>query len=193
MSQGTSGTCAGCTGCSGCSGVRTVTPRQLFQRPQLPALSARIGTHGDFFATMQARLSSRAALDGLTVRTLDDPSIAMLDCWAIVADTVTFYEERALNEGYLGTARQADSVARLGKLVGYLPRPALGSSGHLAFTMDPGQAGTVPAGTSAKSVPGPGSSPRPSRPPRSWRPERSGTSSRCAPRGRSPSPPGPWT
>lgn len=154
------GACSGCGGCPRCRGVRAVTPRELFQRPGLPAIGARIGVYADFLASMQARLSSRDELDDLTVRTLDDPSMALLDCWAVVGDTVTFYQERALNEGYLATAAQPESVTYLGRLVGYRPRPALASSGHLAFTMDPGQDGDIPAGSSAKSIAGPEEQPQ---------------------------------
>lgn len=152
------GTCGGCAGaCAGgcCAGVRPVTPRSLFQRPGLPSLTSRIGTHGDFLETMVARLATHPELDRLTVRTGDDPSMALLDCWAIVADTVTFYAERALEEGFLATATQPGALTGLGQLVGYRPRPALGSSGHLVFGMDPGSVGVIPGGTSAKSVPGP--------------------------------------
>ena len=122
-----SGPCGGCGCTSGacdggcCAGVRTVTPRPAYERPGLPALHSRIGTYRDFLETMTARLAAHAELDRLTVRTLDDPSMALLDCWSVVADTVTFYGERALNEGYLGTATQPDSVSRLGRLVGYQP------------------------------------------------------------------------
>ena len=145
--------CGAGPGC--CAGVRAVTPRTVFQRPGLPALSARIGTHADFLETMVARLAAHPALEPLTVRSTDDPAVALLDCWAVVADTVTFSTERALDEGYLATATDPTSVLRLGRLVGYRPRPALAASGHLAFTLDPGTSGTVPAGTAVKSVPGP--------------------------------------
>ena len=155
--------CGGCQGaCPGecCRGVRAVTPRSSYQRPGLPSLGYRVGVHGDFLASMQARLAAHPELQQLTSRSTDDPTIALLDCWAVVADIVTFYGERTLNEGFLGTAVDTESIVRLGRLVAYRPRPALSASGHLAFTMDPGAVGTIPAGTSAKSVPGPGELPQ---------------------------------
>jgi predicted phage baseplate assembly protein len=154
------GACGGSCGAGCCRGVRPVTPRPEHQRPGLPVIDYRIGTHAEFLESMKARLASRPELAKLTARTDDDPSIALLDCWAVVADIVTFYGERALNEGFLGTAVDPQSVARLGRLVDYRPRPALGASGQLAFTMDPGAVGTIPAGTSAKSIPGPGELPQ---------------------------------
>lgn len=154
--------CGGGCGCGGtcCTGVRPVTPRTLYNRPGLAAIDYRAGCYGDFFSSMIARLASRPELAGYTTRELNDPGIALLDCWALVADVVTFYAERQANEDYLSTAVQRDSLALLGRLVSYRPRPALGASGYLAFTMDPGAVGVIPAGSQARSVAGPNQLPQ---------------------------------
>jgi predicted phage baseplate assembly protein len=135
--------------------VRPVTPRTLYNRPGLAAIDYRAGRYGDFFGSMIARLASRPELASYTTREPDDPGIALLDGWALVSDIVTFYTERQANEGYLSTATQSDSLALLGRLVSYQPRPAVGASGYLAFTMDPGAVGVIPAGSQARSVAGP--------------------------------------
>lgn len=160
MTDGTGADC-GC-GCGGtcCSGVRAVTPRALDNRPGLAAIDYRAGRYGDFFESMIARLASRPELAGYTTREPDDPGIALLDGWALVSDIVTFYTERQANENYLGTATQAGSLALLGQLVSYQPRPAVGASGYLAFTMDPGATGVIPAGSQARSVAGPNQLPQ---------------------------------
>jgi predicted phage baseplate assembly protein len=157
----TNGTGCGC-GCGGtcCTGVRPVTPRTLYNRPGLAAIDYRAGRYGDFFESMIARLASRQELAGYTTREPDDPGIALLDGWALVSDIVTFYAERQANENYLSTATQADSLALLGQLVSYQPRPAVGASGYLAFTMDPGAIGVIPAGSQARSVAGPNQLPQ---------------------------------
>jgi hypothetical protein len=122
--------------------------------------------------TMQARLSSLYLdvptgavnengpvlervwpLRKLTVRTVDDPSIALLDAWALVGDVLTFYQERVANEGYLRTALERRSVLELARLVGYELRPGVASSVYLAFTIDKGYDIELPAGTKAQSVP----------------------------------------
>lgn len=139
--------------CGCCDGVQTVTPAPSYNRPGLPMISYRAGTYGRFRESMLARLSSRAALNRLTTREPDDPAIALLDCWALVGDVLTFYQERIANEGYLPTATEPESLTRLGRLVGYAPRPPLGSSTYLAYTLDPGARTVVPAGSGAKSVP----------------------------------------
>jgi hypothetical protein len=170
--------CGGCD-CGCCEGTEPITPRIIENRPGLDALAYRIGTHSTFLETMKARLSSHdfPALGGLTTRDGGDPSIALLDAWAVVGDVLTFYQERIANEGYLRTATERRSVLELARLVGYAPRPGVASSVYLAYLLDekpkpavaPGSPVTpvstsedepetvVPAGARAQSVPaGPG-------------------------------------
>jgi hypothetical protein len=97
---------------------------------------------------------------GLTTRSEGDPAIALLDSWATVADVLTFYEERIANEGYLRTATERRSILELARLVGYALRPGVAASVYLAFTMENGFAGEIPAGTRAQSLPGPGELPQ---------------------------------
>ena len=131
-----------------------------------------MGTYATFFESMVARLSNiyldvpasggSAALERiypltqLTTRELSDPSIALLDAWAIVADVLTFYQERIANEGYLATATERLSILELARLVGYKLRPGVSASVYLAFTVATGFNGTIPAGTRAQSIPGTG-------------------------------------
>ena len=146
--------------CGCCDGVRTETPVATFNPPGQSELSYRVGSHGTFLASMLARLSSRPALAGLTTRDPDDPAIALLDCWAVVGDVLTFYQERIANEGFLRTATEQESQNQLGALVGYQPRPPLGASTFLAYTLDPGARSLIPAGSAVKSVPDQGQLPQ---------------------------------
>ena len=112
--------------CGCCEGVEKLTPDATANRPGLPALRYRVGTHGTFFETMKARLSNLTLkapgadgqtletfqpLTGLTTRDPSDPAIALLDGWATVADVLTFYQERIANEGYLRTANERRAAA----------------------------------------------------------------------------------
>ncbi|RZQ60045.1 putative baseplate assembly protein [Amycolatopsis suaedae] len=142
----------GC-GC-GCDGVDTETPRSTHNRPGLSALRYRVGTHPAFARSMRARLSSREALLPLTTREPDDPAIALLDSWAVVADVLTFYQERIANEGYLRTATEQRSLDHLGALVGYTPRPPLAASTYLAYTVADKERTVVPAGSAVRNTPG---------------------------------------
>jgi hypothetical protein len=98
---------------------------------------------------------------GLTTRELSDPSIALLDAWATVADVLTFYDERIANEGYLRTATESRSVLELARLVGYRLRSGVSASVYLAFTVTAGFNGIVPAGARAQSIPAVGQTPQP--------------------------------
>jgi hypothetical protein len=158
--------------CGCCSGIVVVTPEPEYNRPGLPSISYRAGTYSTFLESMLARLSTvyiDVSADGgtgassrlyplkrLTTRELSDPSIALLDAWAVVADVLTFYQERIANEGYLGTATERVSVLELARLIGYKPRPGVAASVFLAFTASNGFKGEIPAGTRAQSIPGAG-------------------------------------
>ena len=150
--------------CGCCEAAETVTPRPMAQRPGLSQLRYRAGDHAAFLESMLARLSDSRypALRGLTTRSPGDPAIALLDAWALVADVLTFYDERIANEGYLRTATERRSVVELARLVGYAPRPGVAASIFLAYTIDPTFKGEaiIRAGSRSQSVPGPGELPQ---------------------------------
>lgn len=185
--------------CLPCQGIQILTPRTRHNRAGLDSLKYRVGTHAAFLETMLATLAAQqinVSLDPdkphpitplnnrLTARSADDPSIAMLDAWSMIADILAFYQERNANEGYLRTATQYRSVHELSRLVGYTPRPGLASSVYLAFEVEappanptalislpvlgasqPSSQGDtavlIPKGTPAKSTPVPGSGDQP--------------------------------
>ncbi|GAC1499099.1 MAG: hypothetical protein NVS1B2_22630 [Vulcanimicrobiaceae bacterium] len=128
------------------------------QRPGLGSLAYRIGTHGSFFRTMLDRVN--VELPPLTTRDTNDPSIALLDGWALIGDVLAFYQERIANEGFLRTATEKRSLVELAKLVGYVPRPGVAASVFLAYTLDKGSDVTLAPGSRIQSVPGPGEMPQ---------------------------------
>jgi predicted phage baseplate assembly protein len=154
-----------CT-CGCCEGITIAVPQATANRPGLPALAYRVGTHATFLETMIARLSSSdyPGLAALTTRDPADPSIALLDSWALVADVLTFYQERIANEGYLRTAIERRSILELARLIGYKLRPGVAATVYLAYTLDEDRSKTppaptetiIPAGSRSQSVPGPG-------------------------------------
>jgi hypothetical protein len=155
--------------CGCCEGTRVTTPLTLSNRPGLSALSYRVGTYGDFFNSMKARLSSLDITSGtndgstpsqpdpladLSTRDVSDPSIALLDAWAVTGEILTFYTERLANEGFLRTATDPASVAMLAKLTGTAPGTGVAASTLLAYSLQTGAANiTIPAGTRAQNVP----------------------------------------
>ena len=128
----------------------------IANRPGLSQLEYRIGTFGSFLADMKGRLSSAAypELAALTTRDRSDPAIALLDAWAIVADVLTFYQERIANEGFLRTATERRSVFELARLLGYSPRPGVAAGVPLAYVLEKAARLTIRKGTRVQSVPG---------------------------------------
>jgi photosystem II stability/assembly factor-like uncharacterized protein len=140
----------------------------LRNRPGLPALSYRIGDYTSFRRRLLNQLLSRfrtvdippqqISLEKLTTRDPDDPAIALLDAVAVVADVLTFYQERIANEGFLNTATERRSVLELVRAIGYELNPGVAASTVLAFTVDdnPGspEQVIVPKGTQVLSIPG---------------------------------------
>jgi hypothetical protein len=173
----------GCGAASCCEGADALVPEPIDNPPGQSSLRYRVGTYSSFFETMLARLVMPTELPGrcasdppedepdplghaenwplrrFTTRDTDDPTIALLDAWAMVGDVLTFYQERIANEGYLRTATDLRSVQELARLVGYRPRPGVAASAELAFTIEPGQTVEIPAGTKAQSLPTPGQLP----------------------------------
>jgi hypothetical protein len=156
--------------CGCCSGTTIGTPAAKYNRPGLPAIGYRVGSHAEFKATLLARLSSTdyPALGGLTTRDDGDYTIALCDAAAVLGDVLTFYQERIANESYLRTATETRSVTELGRLIGYRLSPGVAAGTALAFTLEeaPGAPALaarpveVPAGTRAQSVPDPGQDPQ---------------------------------
>lgn len=167
--------------CGCCEGTREITPRDLFNRPGLTVLHRRVGDYNDFFETMRSdiartwidvdtgeldihgrpRRARTFPLRALRTRVSDDPSIALLDLWAVAADVLSFYSERIALEGYLRTATELFSVTELARLIGYRRRPGVSASAFLAFAVDDTWTTpvAVPAGARVQSLPGPGEQP----------------------------------
>ena len=90
-------------------------------RPGLPAIAYRVAMQPTSLARMLELLggSPGAGLAGLTTRRLDDPAIAIGHAFAVLADVLSFYSERAANEGYLRTATERFSLLELAREIGY--------------------------------------------------------------------------
>ncbi|MCF3131470.1 putative baseplate assembly protein [Streptomyces olivochromogenes] len=137
-----------------------LAPAPPHNPPGRTALDYRVGEYGSFLAALLDRLASPAypALDGLTVRTPDDPAIGLLDATAVLGDLLTFHSERIADEAYLRTADEHRSLVLLGRLVGHRPRPGVAATTHLAYTLerDPRAEALpvlVPRGARSHSVP----------------------------------------
>ncbi|MBN1428153.1 MAG: putative baseplate assembly protein [Anaerolineae bacterium] len=100
----------------------------------------------------------------LKTRAPDDPTIALLDASAVMADVLTFYQERIANEGFLRTATERRSILELARAIGYELNPGVAATAYLAFTVEDAQGAPgvvdVPAGTRVQSIPSQGQMPQ---------------------------------
>ena len=98
----------------------------------------------------------------LKTREDSDLSIALMDSWALVADVLTFYQERIANEGFIRTATERTSLLELARSIGYELKPGVAPSAYLAFSMDTAvsspKKATIGIGTKVQSVPAQGES-----------------------------------
>jgi hypothetical protein len=146
--------------CGCCEGIAFQTPIEVWNRPELSAIAYRVGNYAQFKQSLLAHLSAAElpALQALTTRDDDDVAIALLDSWAVVADVLTFYQERIAQESYLRTATERFSIREMARLIGYQLRPGVAASTYLAFTLEtaPGSPAEVrlAAGTKVQSIPG---------------------------------------
>lgn len=144
-------------------------PCGSFQFPQatcnlsgLPSLSYRVGDFASFRYQLLTPLPDETELTAWRPGASGDLAMQMVEWWAYLADVLTFYNERIANEAYLGTALLPESVNHLVQLLGYRPKPALGSKGQVAALLTPSARPpmTVPAGLQIQSKPGPGQQPQ---------------------------------
>ncbi|MPV37316.1 putative baseplate assembly protein [Georgenia subflava] len=137
--------------------------------PGADRLRRRVTAHSTSLARMRGDLAAGAPGRPEKLRTLarhpaDDPAIALLDTWALVADVVTFYSERIAQEGFLRTATERRSVRELARTLGHELRPGVAAEVDLVLEAQtaPGAPAvvTVPRATPVRSVPGAGELPQ---------------------------------
>ena len=148
-----------------CTGAPFPVP--VFNRPALPAIAYRWGDYDGFRAALLQPLAGETELtapDGTPVwrPTPDggDLALQIAEWWAVLADILTLYTERAANQAFLRTADLPESLARLVPLLGYRPRPAIGAQVTLAGLVRGPRPVLLPQGLQVQSKPGPGQAPQ---------------------------------
>lgn len=81
----------------------------------------------------------------------DDLGVMLLEMWSYVCDVLSFYDEAIANESYLRTSTLRPDIRKLVALLGYRPRPAVGSSVQLAAIADGRLPLKLPVGTAFRS------------------------------------------
>ena len=103
------------------------------------------------FAGFQAALLAYAqvAMPQWTSQSTGDFGMLLVDMVSYVGDILSYYEDRAGSEAYLGTATLPESVIQLAALLGYTPAQALAATTTVTLQSDTATVSpiTVPAGT----------------------------------------------
>lgn len=149
-----------CSAGCGCDPLEPAAP-VVQNAPGQPRLVWRTSPHEQALRRLRARLGAvdqEPDVRALAGNATDDPTVAMLDAFAVVADTVSFYTERLAQEYFLRTATELESVRQLARTLGYELRPGVAAEVELAFDLEdaPGAptSADIPIGTAARSIPG---------------------------------------
>jgi len=137
-----------------------VHPAALHNRPGLAHVRYRVGDFRTFRHALLRPLAGEVELAAWRPNAQGDLLLQILEWWAYVADVLTFYNERSLNENLLATASLDASVRRLVKVLGYRPRPGIGGSASVGVLLTGNRPVTLPAGFRVESKPAPGKQPQ---------------------------------
>lgn len=143
----------------GCAPPDVPHPARLSGPPGLPHLPYRPGDFGSFRRAMLRPRAGEHHLPNWRHGARGDLLLQIVDWWAYIADVLSLYAERSLNENLVGTADLDDSVRLLVDILGYRPRPGLGGSAHVAILLSGTRPVTLPAGFAISSKPSPGTLP----------------------------------
>lgn len=90
-------------------------------------------------------------LSNWRARDNDDLGIMLLEMWAYICDSLSFYDQVLANETYIRTSFLRPNLRKLVALLGYIPRPTVGSVVELAALADGRLQLKLPVGTAFRS------------------------------------------
>jgi hypothetical protein len=126
----------------------------------LSYLPRQIATFPEFRAALLFAIAGKASLQPWRARSSDDFGIMLLEMWAYVCDSISFYDEVIANEVYIRTAILRPSLRKMVGLLGYVPRPGVAATVDLAVFADGRQPVKMLAGTAFRSGAFPGGAPQ---------------------------------
>jgi predicted phage baseplate assembly protein len=141
--------CGSCASCAGNAPAPAVADPVRFRQS---AIRQRM-----LDGIASVRVEASAPLAGLTVRTDDDPAIALIDAYSSSLHVLAWNTARLADDGSILKTEDRDALVNLTRLLGYEPRPAISASTMLAFTVNQLEGGPTTArvakGTKVASVP----------------------------------------
>lgn len=137
------------------TGCQCDQQQQAFPRLHIPAglshLPRQLATFPAFRIAMLNDLKRYDALTHWKARQQDDFGLMLLEMWAYLCDSLSFYDEVIAHETYLRTARLRPSTRKLVERIGYLPQPAVAARVWLAAFAEGRKPVSLPLGTAFRS------------------------------------------
>lgn len=135
-------------------------PKTITNAPGLSTVDYRVGDYVSFRHALLLSLDGEQALTHWRPGASGDLGVQMVEWWAYLADVLSFYSWRSANNSYLRTADMDESVRGLIRILGYRPRPGIGSTGTVAAVLDGKKSITVSQGFQIQSKPKVGGQPQ---------------------------------
>jgi len=105
-------------------------------------------TSKDYFSIREeliARIQDR--VPNWTAADPADFGVALVEAFAYMGDLLSYYIDRSVNEAFLTTATQRESVLNIAQTYGYIPAGYRSASVELEFSNNSGSSVTIPEGT----------------------------------------------
>jgi hypothetical protein len=130
--------------------------------PMRPQIVDEGLNHKSILESVKRQLALEQVPSSPDTSAISDPTVALADAWAVASDVLGFYQERLINESYIGTAVEDRSIFELARMVGYTPDWGLAASCHLYYTIDETVLRDVriPARSKIRAIPQPGEEPQ---------------------------------
>src|SRR5260370_35705856 len=103
-------------------------PSTISNQGALTAIKYRVGDFPTFRRALLQSPPGEIALPVWRPMPHGDLLLQTLEWWAYIADVLTFYNERGMNENLLATASLDADIRGLVKILGYRPRPGVAGS-----------------------------------------------------------------
>ncbi|MCG8327014.1 MAG: hypothetical protein MI974_04975 [Chitinophagales bacterium] len=110
----------------------------------LSQLPRQMATFPEFRNAMLSKIRTKSPLYYWQARDEDDLGMMLLEMWAYICDSLTFYDQIIAQEGYVRTAHERSSLSKLVQLLGYIPKPALAATVQLPVLVDGRRAVSLP-------------------------------------------------
>lgn len=140
----------------GCPCEEVVHPKVIRNPPGLSRVDYRAGDYVSFRQALLSAGRDETALERWRPTAAGDLALQLVEWWAYLADILTFYNERAIQEVLLRTAELPEDVRRIIRLLGYRPRPGIAATGVVAAIPEVARLLTLPRGLAIQGTTPPG-------------------------------------